>query len=477
MIARLFDYFGLVGVGSILFWIAAAGVGVAYGVKSRHRYLPRIALALAIVAMLLANRNSATVSNMQVDRSEEVKAQEEKVKAQTIAAMKRRAADIRFAEDNATDALDLGGGANAADAKKLADTAAATQPGGSLYDYRKQGKQQREVGKARAREFADPSDPASTQPAASQPATPTFVERLWPEAQVLEANLYDVWNLFFARWTLRLLILLALFDYLLRYARTFDTLLPWPLVHLLSDRIFRKAPAVFVRNAPPGLARAFLERALQKGETFIYLGQSDPWPNAPALPKSLLPSALGAFDKLLFDPAGPIPDPAFVFNAAWFNRGCVVAPTPQAVQRLLDYTLDRLEHHPRTHAPADATVNLVYEAGPLPAPDLLQRLAAVAGARNFRLVVLSPEPLPPTLKSAFAEIYDGPAAVPFSQPRFAQYAPRVDAALAAGLRLLARALGKLMIGVDRLMDAIARPIERRERALEEAARAAAQKTA
>ncbi|MCX5661797.1 MAG: hypothetical protein NTW19_19125 [Planctomycetota bacterium] len=496
MIARFFDYFGFVGTLSILVWLAAVAVAGHYIVRKRHRYLPRIALGLALAGLLLAQQRSEVISEMQVDRSAELRAQQDKVKAETVEAMKRRAADIHFAEDSSTDALDMAG-ATTGELKKLGSAgAAASQPSAEeAYAYRKQGKQERVTGKERAREFADPTDPASTQPAGTQPNN-TFGDRVWPEAQVVEANWLDGWNMFLARLVFRALLILAVFDYLRRFSATFDVLLPWPLIHLVTDRVFRKAPAVFVRSpADSTLPRAFLERALHKGETFIYLGAADLWPGEPTLARGLLPQTFGQIDKLVFEaapeksiagnaeasPATPpatLPDPAFVYNAVWFARACVVVVQPASVEAMLAHIVARLVNYPRQHAPADQTVNLVWNAGPLPSADVIRRVASLAGERNFRLMVFSPDALPSNLAGVFREVYDNPAKVPFSVPRAEKYMPKVDRGVGVVCGALCRAGAAVMVVVDRVMHAIAAPIERREMELAAAeAKAASAKKA
>lgn len=496
MIARFFDYFGFVGTLSILLWIAAVAVAGHYIFRERHRFLPRIGLGLALLGLLCAFQRSELISEMQVDRSGEQRAQEEKIKAETVAAMKKRAADIHFAEDTATDSLDLAG-ASQSELQKLGG-GAASQP--TDYAYRQQGKQERVTGKERAREFADASDKAATQPGAAgtQPSTQpsSFSDRVWPEAQVIEANWLDSWNLFFSRWIFRGLILLALFDYLRRFSATFDVLLPWPLVHLVSDRLFRKAPAVYVRTTggatsqnegvpPEALPRAYLERAIHKGETFIYLGSADPWGGAATLSRGLLPQSFGKFDKLTLDLAaaphsgqpGLVSSPAFAFNATWFARACVVVTQPASAEAMLRHIVDRLENYPAQHAPADQTVNLVLEGITLPPADLLRRVATLAQARNYRLVIFSPEPMPAPLGDIFAERYDTLPAVPFKVPKAEQYLPKVDRFIAKASAIAGRGWWAFVALVDKVMAAITKPIERRERELAaaEAKGAAAEK--
>ena len=111
--------------------------------------------------------------------------------------MTKRAANVRFTEDSATDRLDVGG----ASAHELKVAGVEAKPPDN-YDFRSRGKQQRDAGMSKS---SNP-DPAASQPAEAPVAPP----RMLPEAEVYRANRIDDFNLVATRATLFIAALLAL---------------------------------------------------------------------------------------------------------------------------------------------------------------------------------------------------------------------------------------------------------------------------
>ena len=157
----------------------------------------------------------------------------------------------------------------------------------------------------------------------------------------------------------------------------------------LVDSLFPKSHTVCAR----GDARRwkqFLQRAVRKGETFIYFCRKDP-----SLPSALsrLPSFVPVSWRLekVTCTAGEFDD-EFIFESAWFGRYCFVhiGDGPLALGRL-DGLADFLELRHQTRASAAHTVNVLWDLDSQIPEDTLDRLLPLCRETNFRLIrVTSP---------------------------------------------------------------------------------------
>lgn len=375
----LWTYFGFVGVASIVFWLAAVAILAAF---CRHRWRTRMYLAAigcAVVALALARINSAAVSDIQVDRSEEIRQMQEKQarrRRELLEQRRRQTAGIRFAEDAPTDALDLAGVEDAEKREKLteATTQADTRP---AYLYRQRGKQRR-----------DPSR-ASTRPTDVGLADTVEEARTLPLPDVIRADRYDRMNLFAARWTLIAAVGLLILDYLLRFNRTFDTLLPVPVGGRAIDSHFRKTRAVAV---PPGSTETLAEllrRVVRKGETFVYFGPDEPLTDR--FP-SRLPGGLWPVETLTFRPDSPPYSREMLFESAWFARNNAVVLGAELGRDVLADMVERMKRRRQRQAAARRTVHLVWNHDEPVGDELLGDLLREVPSVNFKLVVTTARP-------------------------------------------------------------------------------------
>lgn len=300
MIARLYDYFGILGCASIAVWGAAVFVLIGYARTRRRNWFYLGALALAILGLALAKANSRAVSAIPLDRSEEV----------------------------------------------AAATAAVEEPAKPA--YLQGAKVQR-------------------RPAAAAPAAP--VVRTLKEPQLVEANRWDRLNLFAARLTLCVAVLLVIWDYFARFNSTFDRWLPLPIAGPWLDAMFPKEMQVILPRTRAAELKPFMDLVLRRGETFLYFGDRDPWEGTP-------PPRL---PKLVRGAEGVTGAAEFFFDAVWFTRYCVVITDPSMAIRLRDYLL--LRH--RTRAAARKTVNVVWNFDFPPDKELL----TLCRAANFKCVI------------------------------------------------------------------------------------------
>ena len=385
MIGSLYNYFGFVGVASVLLWLAAWALIIAYAVRWRKMAVGRAVLALAVGAWILAGISSAAVGRIQVDPTKAAAPKaEDPEKTKAVEALKRRAAGIQFAEDSKTDALDLGGAGSSELHAVVGKGAGAEAP---VEDYRSRGKQKREVGKSRE-DASEGSGNATTEPAPVVEESARFL----PEVDVNRANKWDRINLSLVRFTLIAAVVLVVIDYFRRFNRAFEPLEPLPLAGAAIDAVFPKSRVVCLREgAGDGAVKRFLERTVKKGETFVYLGPGDPWPEQATLPRLKWRFGLakpGGLDKLT---CGATPEEGgreFALDAAWFNRACVTTTDAAAAEGMFDHVVRSLNGS-RSREAARKTVNLVARLATPPSAATLAGIAQQCRARNVRIVVVS----------------------------------------------------------------------------------------
>ena len=225
MIVRLYGYFGVVGLASIIAWGGALGLlatQAMFGAFAPKRQRPRaylIVLGLAVAGYILAQINSNRVSAVPLDSGGQP------VVAQPVEELQSEA---------------------------------------GVPAYLQMGKQRRDGGQA-----------APVTPAEQKPV------RTYQESQLLEANQLDRWNLLITRGTLLLALLVLVADYLARFNHTTGNSYPLPIAGPWLDRLAPKSRTLLAGQLD---LKGYLETAVRRGETFLYFSATDPWP-APALPR------------------------------------------------------------------------------------------------------------------------------------------------------------------------------------------------
>lgn len=394
---KLFEYFGFVGILSVLCWLTAWGLCILNprGLKRTRPWW--MAFGLAIVGLILAAITFEEVATIVVDRGEELaegmKRQEE-LRTQEEGAKKTGAdepdtshkpAAIRFAEDSPTDAKDLAGVDTKTNKPAYKFEAAAMDEGQGddpQFAYRRRGKQERVVaGQALTNSLAEAIDPGQV---AEKPV------RKMKEPDAIAAKKLGRSNFLLARITFWVLLTLVIVDYLGRFNRTFDYLYPLPLAGPWIDAVWPKQHVVHAPGRRGDQLRAYLEDVVRKGETFIYLGPRDLW-TANAFPRlrwrqwSVWPM------RKLSCRAGDGYDSEFICESAWFARyAVVVANDPGRALRLANDLAEFLSMRYLTRARARRTVHVVWDLDPVPAGVVLEKLAGLAPEVNFKLLVTTP---------------------------------------------------------------------------------------
>jgi hypothetical protein len=371
MIARLYLYFGVVGMLSIAAWAIAAEL-LALGVRRRmHHAQCLLALLFAVAALVLAKVNSSHIDAIELDRHDEMAAMKKARQAAEAAAEgEGAAAALRFAEG---------------------DPEEQTTP-----DYKKRGKQVRAGGKRTV---------ATMMLGAEAEGQPAPAVRYMRQADLTAANRLDRLNLLLARLVFWLAVGGVILDYL---ARLNTTLCRWPLpiTGRWLDHLFDKTHSVlFGGGAKRGpTPRRYAELTVRKGESFIYFGERDPWAGTIWLPRI----ALGRwspwrFPKLDYgDPEAPITG-EFALDAAWFDRCAVVVARDEDCFPLFDHLSSLLAARHQAGASARRTVHLIWDAPQLPATEDLAALVGMAGDLNVKVAVWAHEPVTPELAGLFEE--------------------------------------------------------------------------
>ena len=383
MIARIYDYFGVIGVASIAAWLLALAALVVYAVKVRKPRVIHAALLIGVVAIVLAEINSSNIDTIQVLPEAPPAADADKVNERTLKTIQTRASEIRFAEDD------------------KATGTAAKKPGDAdlSYDYRKSGKQTRESGRSLGHGVNVPT----TTPAASQPAeadvTPSASEsiasnvRRMSSIDVTLANRYDGMNLRIARFTLFAAVVLLLIDYLRRFNLITERLTPLPVPPLIANfvsQVFSPARRVLIARQGDGdaLPRVVAESAVRKGEAFVYFGSKDPWAE-PSLTKLPVARHSCRMDKLAIDDSPNAYRPVFVADAVWYGRASAVVIGEKPTASVLGALLERAGRRETIEPAARRRINVIWDHATPPPATAFADLSIEAARQNLRVLVIA----------------------------------------------------------------------------------------
>ena len=331
---KLYTYFGLVGITSIICWAAALWMAYRYRRHEQRTKKYFAALLIALAGFYFSKVNSENVSSIRVDRREEMeKAQQAKRKQQEL---EQKAAEDEKAEaekegkkefsDLTVKEEELGAdmkpetkldasppeksktpqesatAGTITTEKETESQGAADEPApksgsgsedktGTISDtgedenedegeniYEKATREgtdydYRKAGKKKRAEGKQDKDSAIESTVKKEEK---FAGKLLPEPDKLMADKLDIWNLFAARWILVLAITLVVWDYLTRFNTTFNTVMPLPIGGPWLDRLYPKNHVVILPWAPLNALRNFLQTIISKGETFIYFGNQNP---------------------------------------------------------------------------------------------------------------------------------------------------------------------------------------------------------
>lgn len=284
-LARLWMYFGLIGILSVLLWTAAAAtVGVGFlKLTDRRSKLAWIAVGLAVLGFFSAKLNSHFVSRIQIDRTAQEEEFREAQRREALRQEREARKEIMFAEEGVGDMEtvkdereaeelddeDMTPGieeATVGTGAESDDEDARGQPNVPLYKQR--GKAERAEGKTE--KLAD-VEKAVKDEKESKPSG-----KMLEEEDKIRAEHWDRANLFLGRWTLVVVLFLAVVDYVRRFNRTLDVFLPLPLSSSWLDRLSPKSTSVLLTKVDRTALAHHLRNFVRRGETYVYFGPSDP---------------------------------------------------------------------------------------------------------------------------------------------------------------------------------------------------------
>ena len=389
------DLFSTWGYVSIGLWLAVPLLWAVHAVRRPRRWLCHYAVILALVGLVCAKINSEThVNRIQIDRSEELAAAQARQEAARRAAEEARGgevAQVRFAEDDATDYLDEGG-MDDADRKYMAtfDDAApqASQAGGQAAtpDWKKEKKTRSETPNEDDSleamldtTVADAGgvDTGLIEGSAAEPI-------LMPEKQMMLANRLDGFNLKLIRWLILVAAGVVVLDYLKRLNSYPDAYFPLPLPSRWTNSL---TPVPPVRTWPKPQRRTMpkeLEWLVRKGETFLYLCDERA---AAAVPEQLArcPRGKHQVDIIHVTADNPVAS-EFIFETLWYGRSSFVVDSEAAADTLLARMIDLLELRKANRAHVRQTVHIVWDLQAPPSAETVDAFERLGQATGFTLV-------------------------------------------------------------------------------------------
>lgn len=391
--AILWETFGLIGLASAVAWAAAVFFLLA-GIAPRHRWNRwLLAAVIASAGVLLALATSASIRTIEIDRSAEVLAAEAAGTKAVQEKLRSRAANIRFAEDTATDQADVAG-VTVAEEEGAYERAVEEQLA-KIPAYRARGKKARAAGKTAAGARAGEGDgaddaaapPADAEAAGDEDAEPARDVRKLPEPQLVVADRFDRGNRAIAWSALLFSLGLVGLEYVRRFNSTFAPVWPVPLAGTPVDGLAGKEHVV---SLPPGgieTLPAWLESLVRRGESFLVFAAADPLAGRSELPRV----SLGRFS--LSTPVQKCAavelaaDPSLVelaFESAWFGRGCTVITGDKAAGDVLARFAAALESRRRCRAVAVRTLDIIWALEAAPPAEAAATIERVATATNIR---------------------------------------------------------------------------------------------
>ncbi|NLB55845.1 MAG: hypothetical protein GX811_08805 [Lentisphaerae bacterium] len=262
---KLYLYFGMTGILSIIAMLVAVAILLNYCLHAHRTRMFIRAFTIALLAMLLAYINSGNVDRIRIDTSAEERARQEEMAKRRDRELQRigsRAARIRFAEDSEYDHLDLAGVKDVSQLSKYEAAAQGLTPSAEpeLPEYMRGGKQQRITGVGTEEEqetgvmSLEQNDVTDWQDDGY---------RYLPQADRDRAVKLDRINVKAAKLVLFLAFLGLLLDYFSRFNRTFVSGFPLPAASRTVDTFFPKKHATLVPESHKEVIGQFLRKSVK----------------------------------------------------------------------------------------------------------------------------------------------------------------------------------------------------------------------
>jgi len=392
-----YDIFSPVGYASVAAWALVPILFLLHQFIRPRRSLCHIAVALSVAAFALAKVNSLYhVNRIEEDRSEEIARVQKAIEEARKRKEEERAddvADIRFAEDDNDDYLDVGGMDDGDRAYYLDGTGKGkkvAQEGVTDVPAWKRQKQTRvHAGPENSLEGAigalDGTGGVDTSAVEEGQVKPIIMSAEDKDM----ANRLDAANLQIIRILIAAGLIYLLYDYLSRFNSYREAYLPLPLPAGLVNSV-TPLPAIQTRSPKPRRSivkeLAFIAR---RGESFLYLTDSPE--KADAVPPNMRKWPLGRrrVEILPVDFEGVEVSSDFVFDALWSGSCSFTVGSREDAEDLLEDFVELLEDRKLNRARAPRNVQVVWDMAEGPG-DLLKRNMEILGpATGFSLLVCS----------------------------------------------------------------------------------------
>ena len=372
----IFGYLGLlVSFGALACWI--------WHSRKPSRRVVQLGFILAVAALVLAKVNSSThVNRIQPDLSEQIAQSQALQKAAEAKLLQERGeevADVRFAEDQSGEHLDLAG-MDEAELKRLEKLKQAAAPAAP--------REKRERGATATEDTSlETMIGGGEQSKGVEVEVPDEKEigpsAIMSEADLLLANRLDHWNLNFTRILLGLGVLGLFFDYLRRANIYQLATLPMPFPTSWRQS-FTPLPPVVMRPEPPRRDLvAELAWLVRRGDVFVYL-TTDP-KSAAAVPATFKSGFLKRRPVDVIRVEGKILTDDFIFEALWFGRACFVVDSKERADDILRRFVFLLEERRKLRARVRRNVHVVCEKDTQPSGEVRDTIARLASATGFSL--------------------------------------------------------------------------------------------
>ncbi|MFO7822081.1 MAG: hypothetical protein R6V56_08535 [Lentisphaeria bacterium] len=362
---NLFNTFGYL---SIVLWLTMLLLWALHFIRRPRRWLCHVALVVGLLAFICAKINSVThVNRIQIDRSEQIAEAQARMDAARRKAEKAQADDvaqIRFAEDDANDYLDLAGMEDS-DRKYIESFEESATPEWKKEKQQRSGTRRQDDSVEGLLDTSEEQGGMETGTLKDEAAEADPI--MMPEADVMMANRLDALNLQLVRWLLLIGVGVVLFDYLRRLNVYQEAYLPLPLPSKLVNGMTPMPPA---RTRPAKPRRSMPEELkwlIRRGDAFVYL--TDGSAAADAVPDTMhrLPYQKGPVDIIRLNDKDEQIEDDFVFETLWFNRASFVVSSENRAEQMLQHFVEKLHGRQATRAEARQTVHVVWDRNkPIP---------------------------------------------------------------------------------------------------------------
>jgi len=381
---KIFSTIGYVSVG---LWALMLLLWGLHAIVRPRRWLCHLALVVGVAAYVLAVVNSETyVNRIQVDRSEELaaaQARQEAARKMAEAARAGEVAQVRFAEDDASDFLDEGG-MDDADRKYMASFDEEVVP-----EWKKEKKTRSATPKQddsleamldTSSEEEKGIDAGAVEKAAAEPI-------MMPEKRRMLANRLDGLNLKLIRWLILIGVSIVVLDYLKRLNSYGEAYLPLPLPSRWVNSLTPLPPVRTWPQKPRRTVPEELDWLTRKGDTFLYL--TDSREAAGRVPEQVwrVPGMwLGPVEIIRVTDEYPVAED-FVFETLWYARSSFVVDSAARAEKMLARIMELLELRKASRAHVRQTAHVVWDLPTAPARDVVEAFERLGGATGVVLVM------------------------------------------------------------------------------------------